>query len=286
MNKKKLKDNIKRIYNVILLLASVGILGAAVMIIHENEEKSIAEQKQYETISVQMIEKQLNISEDFIYNLVANNTDYPVITSENDNQRTLALVKINEYMTRETVLNNSVYYFFLYDTQRNSWVSRVGVNGNNNEIVYLKDYIKTTINGEKAAGYNWKLCNIHGNDYLIYIYRDGDVYVGAVADVNYLLNDIESITDNSIFLYDAGDSSAEPESVVEEGWHLFQGKLYYVFLRPTGGNFCSYDYILRCKKYHDRLRMDIIYNHCGVYRSTDSGDVVQISYLSYGDGSY
>lgn len=112
MNKKKLKDNIKRIYNVILLLASVGILGAAVMIIHENEEKSIAEQKQYETISVQMIEKQLNISEDFIYNLVANNTDYPVITSENDNQRTLALVKINEYMTRETVLNNSVYYFF------------------------------------------------------------------------------------------------------------------------------------------------------------------------------
>ena len=92
MNKKKLKDNIKRIYNVILLLASVGILGAAVMIIHENEEKSIAEQKQYETISVQMIEKQLNISEDFIYNLVANNTDYPVITSENDNQRTLATV--------------------------------------------------------------------------------------------------------------------------------------------------------------------------------------------------
>lgn len=229
MNKKNLKDNIKRIYNVILLLASVGILGAAVMIIHENEEKSIAEQKQYETISVQMIEKQLNISEDLIYNLVANNTDYPVITSESDNQRTLALVKISEYMTRETVLNNSVYYFFLYDTQRNSWVSRVGVNGNNNEIVYLKDYIKTTINGEKAAGYNWKLCNIHGNDYLIYIYRAGDVYVGAVADVNYLLNDIESITDNSIFLYDAGDSSAEPESVVEEGWHLFQGKLYYVF---------------------------------------------------------
>lgn len=44
MNKKNLKDNIKRIYNVILLLASVGILGAAVMIIHENEEKSIAEQ--------------------------------------------------------------------------------------------------------------------------------------------------------------------------------------------------------------------------------------------------
>ena len=40
------------------------------------------------------------------------------------------------------------------------------------------------------------------------------------------------------------------------------------------------------KKYHDRLRMDIIYNHCGVYRSTDSGDVVQVSYLSYGDGSY
>ena len=235
MNKKKLKDNIKRIYNVILLLASVGILGAAVMIIHENEEKSIAEQKQYETISVQMIEKQLNISEEFIYNMVANNTDYPVITSENDNQRTLALVKINEYMTRETVLNNSVYYFFLYDTQRNSWVSRVGVNGNNNEIVYLKDYIKTTINGEKAAGYNWKLCNIHGNDYLIYIYRDGDVYVGAVADVNYLLNDIESITDNSIFLYDAGDSSAEPESVVEEGWHLFQGKLYYVFCDQLEG---------------------------------------------------
>ena len=235
MNKKKLKDNIKRIYNVILLLASVGILGAAVMIIHENEEKSIAEQKQYETISVQMIEKQLNISEDFIYNLVANNTDYPVIISENDNQRTLALVKINEYMTRETVLNNSVYYFFLYDTQRNSWVSRVGVNGNNNEIVYLKDYIKTTINGEKAAGYNWKLCNIHGNDYLIYIYRDGDVYVGAVADVNYLLNDIKSIADNSIFLCDAGDSSAEPGSGVEEGWHLFQGKLYYVFCDQLEG---------------------------------------------------
>lgn len=177
MNKKKLKDNIKRIYNVILLLASVGILGAAVMIIHENEEKSIAEQKQYETISVQMIEKQLNISEDLIYNLVANNTDYPVITSENDNQRTLALVKISEYMTRETVLNNSVYYFFLYDTQRNSWVSRVGVNGNNNEIVYLKDYIKTTINGEKAAGYNWKLCNIHGNDYLIYIYTEMGMFM-------------------------------------------------------------------------------------------------------------
>lgn len=286
MNKKNLKDNIKRIYNVILLLASVGILGAAVMIIHENEEKSIAEQKQYETISVQMIEKQLNISEDLIYNLVANNTDYPVITSESDNQRTLALVKISEYMTRETVLNNSVYYFFLYDTQRNSWVSRVGVNGNNNEIVYLKDYIKTTINGEKAAGYNWKLCNIHGNDYLIYIYRAGDVYVGAVADVNYLLNDIESITDNSIFLYDAGDSSAEPESVVEEGWHLFQGKLYYVFcdrLERTSVYMTTY---CDAKKYHDRLRMDIIYNHCGVYRSTDSGDVVQVSYLSYGDGSY
>ena len=284
MNKKNLKDNIKRIYNVILLLASVGILGAAVMIIHENEEKSIAEQKQYETISVQMIEKQLNISEDLIYNLVANNTDYPVITSESDNQRTLALVKISEYMTRETVLNNSVYYFFLYDTQRNSWVSRVGVNGNNNEIVYLKDYIKTTINGEKAAGYNWKLCNIHGNDYLIYIYRAGDVYVGAVADVNYLLNDIESITDNSIFLYDAGDSRTR----VRSGGRLasVSGKALLRVLRPTGKNFCLYDYILRCKKYHDRLRMDIIYNHCGVYRSTDSGDVVQVSYLSYGDGSY
>ena len=41
MKKKKLKDNIKRIYNVILLLVSVGILGAAVMIIHENEENPL-----------------------------------------------------------------------------------------------------------------------------------------------------------------------------------------------------------------------------------------------------
>ena len=74
MNKKKLKDNIKRIYNVILLLAKCWYSGCGSDDLHENEEKSIAEQKQYETISVQMIEKQLNISEDFIYNLVANNT--------------------------------------------------------------------------------------------------------------------------------------------------------------------------------------------------------------------
>lgn len=231
MTRRNLKDNIKKIYDIVLLLISIGIIVAVSMIVYENMQKSIGEQRQYEEINVQMIEKQFNVAETFIYNLVANNTDYLSITAENEIQRNLALGKIRTYMKNETILNNGVYYYFIFDAERNSWISKAGTNGNSGETPYLKEYVKALTTKEEIVGYDWKLCNIHGNDYLLYIYKNDGVYLGAIADVSYLLNDINNYSDNCIFLRESSQDKlqASRENKKEDGWMFYQGKLYYSF---------------------------------------------------------
>ena len=133
-------------------------------------------------------------------------------------------------MKNETVLTNGVYYYFIFDMDKNSWVSKVGTNGNNGESPYLKDYIKNLIATEEIVGYNWKLCNIHGNDYLVYIYQDHEVYLGAIADVSYLLSDIQSFSNNLIFLRESTPEEVQTSREEhEDGWKFYQGKLYYSF---------------------------------------------------------
>lgn len=197
-----LKEKVSGKLAIMLILMVISITTASGIMLNYSLQKEMRDQENYLTLTTSMIDSQLSRTETYLNNLVANNDDFVFLTSDDANVRTLSLVKLRQSISKEMVLNESIFYYYIYNEADNFYLSIAGDNGNSNATPDIKKYIQTEMREEDNNTSGWKLKRIKGASYLNYAFQYGDIYIGAFADTSFLLADAKnSLSDKKEILF-------------------------------------------------------------------------------------
>ncbi len=166
----------------------------------------------------QQLDSTLNNAIKYLLTLSITNENFSNINNANPNNRFLASYRLMTELNNHLSLYN-VDYFFLYSTKFSEFSYVYDTAKINHQTA---KEIKNSLSGSyfnQDFAHQWKMINIGGSDYLIFMYKARDYYLGTLLKSDTLgsyLENLEKGEQSSFYITDQNGYSAQYEDALND----------------------------------------------------------------------